>query len=72
MDNKKLVSSKTNAPEGYKVNPLFIEKRSKRTQLIMQPSVFERAKAKAEQNGQSFNDYVHSLIEKDLDGGDGA
>lgn len=70
MDNKKLVSSKTNAPEGYKVNPLFIEKRSKRIQLIMQPSVFERAKAKAEQNDKSFNDYVHSLIEKDLDGGE--
>ena len=72
MDNKKLVSSKTKAPEGYKVNPIYIEKRSKRTQLIMQPSVFDRAKAKAEQNGQSFNDYVHSLIEKDLDGGDEA
>lgn len=70
MDNKKLVSGKTNAPDGYKVNPLFIEKRTKRVQIIMQPSVFEKAKAKAEQNGKSFNDYVHGLIEKDLDGGE--
>lgn len=70
MDNNKLVSSKTTAPDGYKVNPLFIEKRTKRVQIIMQPSVFEKAKAKAEQSGKSFNDYVHVLIEKDLDGGE--
>lgn len=70
MENNKLVSSKTAAPDGYKVNPLYIEKRSKRIQLVMQPSIYERAKEKAEQNGKSFNDYVHSLIESDLDGGE--
>lgn len=67
MDNK-LVSSKTTAPDGYKVNPLFIEKRTKRIQLIMQPSVYERAKQQAESRGTSFNDYVHGLILADLDG----
>lgn len=72
MDNKKLVSSKTKAPDGYKVNPLFVEKRTKRIQLIMQPSVYERAKAKAEDKGTSFNDYVHGLILADLDGGEDA
>lgn len=57
------------APEGMRLNPAYIEKyiekRSKRVQIIMQPSLYEKAKAKAESRGTSFNDYVHSLIEAD-------
>ena len=55
------------APDGYKINPEFIEKRTKRIQLIMQPSVYNAAKNKAEQNGMSFNEYVHKIIIADLD-----
>lgn len=52
------------APIGYKPNPLYIEKRSKRVQLLMQPSLHEKVKAKAEQSGCSINDLIHNLLEE--------
>ena len=55
-------------PDGMKPNPLFVEKRTKRVQLVMQPSIYEQAKARAKSQGMSFNDYMHTLIEKDLNG----
>lgn len=65
----KETQSPEKAPEGMRLNPeyieKYIEKRSKRVQIIMQPSLFEKAKAKAESRGISFNDYVHKLIEAD-------
>jgi hypothetical protein len=65
----KETQSKEKAPEGMRLNPeyieKYIEKRTKRVQIIMQPSLYDKAKAKAESRGTSFNDYVHSLIEAD-------
>lgn len=46
--------------------PKYIEKRSRQVQIILQPSLYERAKEKAEIYGKSFNDYIHELIEADL------
>lgn len=54
------------APEGYKVNPLYVEKRTKRVQLVMQPSIYERTKTEADRLGLSFNEYVHKALEKAL------
>ena len=57
------------APEGMKLNPeyieKYIEKRTRRVQIVLQPSLYERAKAKAESCGKSFNDYIHELLEND-------
>lgn len=58
-------ASVSKAPEGYKPNPLYIETRSKRVQLVLQPSLYEKAKAKAKSGGYaSFNDFVHQLLEE--------
>lgn len=54
---------KATAPDGYKINPMYIEKKSKRIQLVMQPSLYERAKAAADSAGISFNEYVHRALE---------
>lgn len=58
------------APEGMKLNPeyieKYIEKRTRRVQIVLQPSLYERAKAKAESCGKSFNDYIHELLENAL------
>lgn len=51
------------APEGYKVNPLYIEKRSKRLQLLVQPSLYDKIKAQAEKEGCSVNDFIHRVLE---------
>ena len=63
-------SKDTKAPEGYKKNPEFIEKREKRVNLLLQPSVYEAAKAKAAAQNESFNEYVHKLIVQDINNGE--
>lgn len=56
------------APEGYKVNPLYIETKSKRLQLLVQPSLLDKLKGKAKAEGRSVNDLVHSILEEALRG----
>lgn len=51
------------APEGYKVNPLYIEKRSKRLQLLVQPRLYNKIKAQADAEGCSVNDFIHRVLE---------
>lgn len=51
------------APEGYKVNPLYIEKRSKRLQLLVQPSLYDKIKAQADAESCSVNDLIHRVLE---------
>lgn len=51
------------APEGYKSNPAYIELKSKRVQLVLQPSLYERVKKAADKEGISFNEYCHRLLE---------
>ena len=50
-------------PQGYKANPAYIETKSKRVQLLMQPTLHAKVKAAAEAQGLSFNDLVHRILE---------
>ncbi len=50
-------------PKGYKLNPLFIETKSRRLQLILQPSLYERVKAGAAAAGLSVNEYIHQILD---------
>ena len=52
------------APEGYKPNPEFIEKKSKRVQLLVQPSLHTEAKAICDELGVSLNDFIHRAIQE--------
>lgn len=54
------------APEGYKLNPLYIETKSKRLQLLIQPSLHEKLKRKAQAEGTSVNDLVNSILQDAL------
>ncbi len=60
------VQKTAEVPEGFKRNPEFIEKKTKRVQLVMQPSLYEKAKAAAEEQGISFNAYLHQVLENAL------
>lgn len=51
------------APEGYKLNPEYIEKKTRRLQLVLQPSLYAKVKARAEAEETSVNDYIHSVLE---------
>lgn len=56
----------TDAPEGFKANPLFVETKSRRLQLLVQPSLYEAIKARATEEGRSVNELVHSILEDAL------
>lgn len=53
----------TDAPEGYKANPLYVETKSRRLQLLVQPSLYERIKGRADAEGLSVNELVHTILE---------
>ena len=59
----------TDAPEGFKANPLFVETKSRRMQLLVQPSLYEAIKARATAEGQSVNELIHSILEAAIKGG---
>ena len=52
------------AQGGYKINPLYVETKSRRLQLVMQPSLFDRVKRRAKQSGLSVNEYVHRILDE--------
>lgn len=51
----------------YKLNPEYIEVKSKRVQLVFQPSVKAAAEERASELGISLNEYIHRLIKADTD-----
>lgn len=55
-------------PKGFKVNPLYVETKSKRLQLVVQPSLLDKLKGRAKAEGRSVNDLVHSILEEALRG----
>jgi len=59
-------SSTGKAPMGYKQNPLYIETKSRRLQLLVQPSLHEKLKKRASKDGKSINEMVHWLLENAL------
>ncbi|MCL2773660.1 MAG: hypothetical protein FWD71_09950 [Oscillospiraceae bacterium] len=46
-----------------KRNPLYIETKSKRVQLLMQPNLYNILKETAAQKGTSLNDLIHTILE---------
>ena len=54
------------APEGYKLNPLYIETKSKRLQLLIQPSLNEKLKRKAQAEDISVNSLVNIILQDAL------
>lgn len=52
------------APEGYKINPAYIETKSKRVQILIQPSVYDSLKAKAKDEGISTNEAINEAIRR--------
>lgn len=51
-----------------KPNPLYLETRSKRLQLLMQPSLHQKLRDRAAEGGQSLNDLIHKVLEQWVEG----
>ena len=52
-------------PEGRKTNQDYIETRSKRFHLLLQPSLYKALKDRARAEERSINDLIHSILEKE-------
>ena len=52
----------TKAPEGYKLDPQYVEVKSRRVQLLIQPSLYEAVKAKASSLGISTNEAISEAL----------
>ena len=68
---KKQAEAETTAtdqpPQGYKINPQFIEKKSQRLNLLIQPSIAKRLKKLAKKNKISVNETINQLIIEKLE-----
>lgn len=62
---KNLRGDLRDAPEGYRIDPRYIEMKTRRVQLVLQPSVYDAGKQEADRRGISFNDYISALVRAD-------
>jgi len=60
---KQMPATKKEVPEGYKPNPEYIEVKSKRVQLLLQPSTVYAIKALAKKKGLSMNEAINEAIQ---------
>lgn len=51
------------APEGYRLNPEYLEKKTRRTHVLLPPSVYEAIKARAEADGESVNETICKALQ---------
>ena len=66
-EETKATPIKKNAiPEGYKANPEYIETKSKRVQLLLQPSTVGSIKKLATKKGISMNEAINEAIQEYL------
>lgn len=47
-------------PAGYRVQ--YVETKTKRLQLVLQPSLYKKLKENAKKSGLSVNEYVHRVL----------
>ena len=61
-DEGKSPSGQSDVPDGYILNPKYIEPKRRRCQFLLQQSLYDKLQAKAEQERISVNSLVHSLL----------
>ena len=61
-DDSPIQGSRVQVPEGFKLNPMYIEKKTRRLGLLLQPSLYERLKAKATDDDVSINELIHVIL----------
>ena len=57
-------STTTEPPVGYKVDPAFIETKSRRVQILVQPSVFAAVDRIARRKGISRNEAISEALKQ--------
>ena len=63
IDEVNPVAAVAATPEGYKVDPKYIEKKTKRVQLLIQPSLLKALEEVAKETGISRNELFSKAVE---------
>lgn len=63
-EEQKPEQAEAKKPKGYKVNPYYIETKSRRLQLVLQPSLYKKVKKAAQAKKLSVNEYVSRVLEQ--------
>ena len=50
-------------PTGYRMNPMYIENKTRRLQLLLKPSTYEAVRDMAEREGVSVNALINDILE---------
>ncbi len=50
-------------PDGFRMNPMYIEKKTRRLQLLLKPSVYDAIRERADREGVSVNELTGSILE---------
>lgn len=62
-----MIRFQVSIPEEFRgqvyLNPQYIEKKTRRVQLVLRPSVYERIKTAAEEADTSANDYIDAAMD---------
>ena len=62
-----MIRLQVSIPEEFRgqvyLNPQYIEKKTRRVQLVLRPSVYERIKLAAEEADTSVNDYIDAAMD---------
>ena len=66
QDNSEKAIRQTDESPRFKPAPGMIEVKSKRFQIVLQPSLYEAAKAEAEREGKSLNEFIHIALREKL------
>lgn len=61
-----LVCTPKETPDGHNVKSAYVETKSKRLQLLLQPSVYQKLKQKALADGKSVNATVNAILQEAL------
>lgn len=62
MEEKHLKVDEEKPPKGYKMDPKYVETKSKRVGILIQPSVFERLKEFAYEKRISVNEAINEAV----------
>ncbi len=63
--SRSTAKTKNDEPK-YKLNPAYIETKSRRVQLVMQPSLYNSIKEAAIKEDISVNEFIHKTLEDAL------
>ena len=50
-------------PPGFRMNPMYVEIKSRRVQLLLKPSIYAAVKERAAREGVSVNEMINVMLE---------